>query len=234
MIRISELIKEHYSTGEVSKMLNLNHKTAYFWCRRGIVNFFRLPNGDYAIPREEVIRLIQERGLAQEEKELKDFFYARVSSKKEKEDGLLEAQLDQMKELAQANYSVQNLEIVVDIGSSLDTQRPGLQKLIDLAAQRQASRIFALYEDRLSEFDCEYLKWYFDLCGTELIILKKGPSNASKQELLEDLNKIIKEAPPLSFKEKEGLKRRVNQIKIDRTLESPKENISSSFMPSTL
>lgn len=235
MIRISELTKEHYSTGEVSKMLNLNHKTAYFWCRRGTVEFFRLPNGDYAIPKEEVVRLIQERGLAQEEKELKDFFYARVSSKKEEENGLLKEQLDQLNELTHTNYHVQNLETIVDVGSGLDTQRPGLQKLLDLAAQGQVSRIFVLYEDRLSEFDCEYLKWYFQLCQTELIILKKGSSKASKHELLQDLNeilKIVKETTPLTLKEKEGFKRRINQIKVDRS--SNHEQFSdASFTPST-
>ena len=234
MIRISELTKDYYSTGEVSKMLNLNHKTAYFWCRRGTIDYFRLPNGDYAIPREEVIRLINERGLVAEEKKLKDFFYARVSSRQEEQDGQLSTQIKAMEELAMDSYHVKNPEIITDVASGLDSKRKGLQYLMDLACQGQVNRIFVLYEDRLSPFDSEYLKWYFNLCQTELIFLKKGVSPLCQQELLGDLNEIlelISQKVSLSTKEKEKLKRRINQIKVDRsTLLEPIEPVDLSSL----
>ncbi len=234
MIRISELTKDYYSTGEVSKMLNLNHKTAYFWCRRGTIDYFRLPSGDYAIPREEVIRLVTERGLAAQEKELKDFFYARVSSSQEKQEGQLSAQVKAIEQLATDPYHVTNPEIITDVASGLDSKRKGLQYLMDLACQGQVNRIFVLYEDRLSPFESEYLKWYFNLCQTELIFLKKGVSPLCQQELLGDLNEmleLISQKASLSAKEKEKLKRRINQIKVDRsTLLDPIEPVDLSSL----
>ncbi len=228
MIRISELTKDYYSTGEVSKILNLNHKTAYFWCRRGTIDYFRLPNGDYAIPKEEVIRLITERGLVAEEKELNDFFYARVSCVQEEQDGLLTQQIEEMKSLASRNYGIKNPKIIADVASGLDSKRKGLEHLINLARQGQVNRLFVLYEDRLSEFDSEYLKWYFKLCQTELIVLKKGASPDSQQELFGDLSELFTLLAPqisLSEKEKERLKRRLYQIKSTTDLKQEKIQI---------
>ncbi len=209
MMRLSELNKDYYSTGEVSRMLNLNPKTAYFWCRRGTVEFFRLPGGDYAIPKPEVIRLLKERGLAAEEKQRKDIIYAQILSKDRLEDLDHEIAHVLLKALP---YKLFEPEVIKDVGV-LKSRRKGLSKLSKMAANHEIGRIFISSKDSLSVFGFDYLKAYFDLCGTQIVVVNEKPSKDEEVDhLFQIANGLCDRLNGISAQQKETLRQQVDSL----------------------
>lgn len=209
MIRLSELTKDYYSTGEVSRMLNLNPKTAYFWCRRGTVEFFRLPGGDYAIPKPEVIRLLKERGLAAEEKQRKDIIYAQIPSKDRPED--LDYEIAQVL-LKALPYKLIEPEVIQD-GVGLKSRRKGLGKLSKMAANREIGRIFISSKDHFSVFGFDYLKAYFDLCDTQIIVVNEKLSKDEEiNHMLQITNMLCERLHGISASQKEALRQQVDSL----------------------
>lgn len=209
MMRLSELTKDYYSTGEVSRMLNLNPKTAYFWCRRGTVNFFRLPGGDYAIPKFEVIRLLKERGLAAEEKQRKDIIYVQIPTKENPEDLDPEIAYVLFKALP---YKLFEPEVIQDVKGQ-KAKPKGLGKLSKMAANHEVGRIFILSKDCLSTFGFDYLKAYFDLCGTQIIVVNDKPSQEEEiKHLLHMTNVLCDRLHGISAQQKETLRQQVDSL----------------------
>lgn len=217
MIRLSELTKDYYSTGEVSRMLNLNPKTAYFWCCRGTVKFFRLPGGDYAIPKAEVMRLIRERGLAADEKQRKDIIYICISSKDQPED--IERAIAQVL-IPALPYKLFEPEVVQEVRSSSKTRRKELMKLAKMAANHEIGRIFIASKAQLSEFGFAYLKDYFDQCSTQIIVVNE-PTQADRIRSFENMaTAILERLDGLSSSQKELLSQQIDAFRTrqDKTL----------------
>lgn len=214
MIRLSELTKDYYSTGEVSRMLNLNPKTAYFWCCRGTIEFFRIPGGDYAIPRSEVIRLLKEKGLAAEEKQRKDIIYARFPSYSREYQEDLDEEVAKVL-LKALPYKLFEPDVVREVGSGIKSRRKGLIKLTKMAANNEIGRIFISSKDQLSDFGFDYLKAYFNLCGTEIIVVNETPTpNQVTNHITTLIGAICDRLGSISLDEKEVLRNQIESLTI--------------------
>ncbi|MCS7365938.1 MAG: helix-turn-helix domain-containing protein, partial [archaeon GB-1867-035] len=62
--------KRLLSTGEVCKLLGITHNTVYRYIKIGIFKPIKLPSGTWRIPREQVIKLL-EQGKVEPEEESK-------------------------------------------------------------------------------------------------------------------------------------------------------------------
>lgn len=112
--------------------------------------------------------------------------YCRVSSHKQKDD--LARQVQNM-----IDYLPQQgkpFEIIKDIGSGINYNKKGLNKLIDLVLSYKVESVVLLYKNRLIRFGYELLDHLFKKYGTDIQIIDHTPKTED-QELVEDLIQII-------------------------------------------
>ena len=108
--------------------------------------------------------------------------YCRVSSNKQKDDLL--RQINYMKE----RYP--DYEIISDIGSGLNFNRSGLNKLINYPLNREIGEVVVSYKDRLARFGIELIERIINYSDGKLIILNSY-DNSPQEELTKDLVLIM-------------------------------------------
>ena len=85
-----------------------------------------------------------------------------------------------------------NLQVIEDIGSGLNDNRKGLNKLINLILKGEVNRVIVSYKDRLTRFGFNYLKQMCNYNDVEIIIVSREKRNKSLElELAEDIISII-------------------------------------------
>ena len=192
MVKASELTKTHYRSGEVAKMIGVTTRTVQTYCRKGVLD--EVMNNDHArlIPRESVVKYLDERGLYFDDSSLRrDIVYARVSTGKQKKRGDLDRQVQDVVMYASSRNPV-GLTVIQDVGSGLNDKRKGILRLIDMVENDEVSRVFVNYRDRLTRFGFNYLETVFSKHNTEIIIVSNDENNKTvSEELAEDIISII-------------------------------------------
>ena len=112
--------------------------------------------------------------------------YCRVSSKKQKDD--LDCQIEAVKTYI-SKYS-EEFEIIKDIGSGINYNKPGLKKLLQLINDEKISKIIIYHKDRLLLFGFELIKNISDMHGVQIEIIDSKEKN-NEQEFGEDIIQII-------------------------------------------
>ncbi len=64
------------------------------------------------------------------------------------------------------------IEVITDIGSGLNTNRKGLNKLIQYVIEEKVDTVYILYKDRLTRFGYEYLEKFFESYHVKIKILE--------------------------------------------------------------
>ena len=112
--------------------------------------------------------------------------YARVSSKKQSDD--LERQINNLNTYISSKYD--SFDIITDIGSGINYNKPGLKKLIEKINKKEVDLIIVLYKDRLLRFGFELVEYFAELNNVKIEVLDKIDKNQD-EELVEDLVQII-------------------------------------------
>jgi predicted site-specific integrase-resolvase len=142
------------------------------------------------------------------EKPRKIIGYCRVSSKKQSGD--LERQIENVRTFLLAQGK--SFEIITDIGSGINYNKQGLQKLIKLVNQDEVETIFVLYKDRLLRYGYELLEYVSSLHGTLIQVIDQT-DKTEQQELVEDLVQIITVfACKLQGKRSQKARKAVNEL----------------------
>jgi predicted site-specific integrase-resolvase len=92
---------------------------------------------------------------------------------------------------AQKERSGRETISISDIGSGLNAERKGLQRLLQLAQDRRIVEVVVTYQDRLTRFGFEYLQAFFMTCGVRLTVLDANEETTPEKELTDDLIAII-------------------------------------------
>ena len=172
-----------YSIQEVTKILNVTAQTLRNWDKTGKL----IPNhktvSGYRYYTENQIENLLGKNTKNNRKIIG---YCRVSSNKQKDD--LERQIENVKQYMYGKgYS---FEIISDIGSGINYNKKGLNKLIKEITENKIEKIVILYKDRLLRFGFEIIE---NLCkdkGTIIEIID-NTEKTEEQELVEDLVQII-------------------------------------------
>jgi predicted site-specific integrase-resolvase len=80
---------------------------------------------------------------------------------------------------------------LTDVGSGLDPNRKGLQKLLALVQDYRMSEIVVAFSDRLTRFGLGYLSTRFFGYGLQLTVLEPAEEKTPEQELTKDLLALI-------------------------------------------
>lgn len=175
----------YYSSKSLAKMLGVTTQTLRNWNRSGKLMPSYTKNNGYRYYSEECIQEFLDIKPKSKTK-LKVVGYARVSSKKQKDD--LERQINNLSSILKDKYG--EFDIISDIGSGINYDKPGLKELIRRIDKREVDIVVVLYKDRLLRYGYELVEYFAKLNNVEIVVLDKV-SKSSDQELVEDLIQII-------------------------------------------
>jgi predicted site-specific integrase-resolvase len=175
---------KYYSSKTVTQLLGVTAQTLRNWDKEGKLKpTYTKSNGYRYYSEESILSYTQERKT---KKNLNVIGYARVSSKKQLDD--LERQVENIKTYLSNKY--ETFEIITDIGSGINYNKPGLLKLIEKINKKEVDLIVVLYKDRLLRFGFELVEHFANLNNVKIEILDKT-DKTEDEELVEDLVQII-------------------------------------------
>ena len=153
---------KYYSAKTVTQILGVTAQTLRNWDKEGKLKpAYTKSNGYRYYSEEDVLSYTKERNT---KKERKLVGYVRVSSKKQEDD--LNRQKENLESyLKQTN---QEYEIVSDIGSGINYNKPGLKKLIEKINKKEVDEIVVLYKDRLLRYGFELIEYFAALNNVKI------------------------------------------------------------------
>ena len=176
---------KYYSSKTVTQILGVTAQTLRNWDKEGKLKPTYVKSNGYRYYSEEaILSYTQERKT---KKNLNVIGYARVSSKKQVDD--LERQVNNLKEYISSKYD--SFDIITDIGSGINYNKPGLLRLIEKINKKEADVIVVLYKDRLLRFGFELVEHFAKLNNVKIEIIENNLDKTQEQELVEDLVQII-------------------------------------------
>ena len=183
--------KNYYTTGEVADLFQVSTKTIQKWDNKGILNFERSPTNRRVLPKETLIEYLKSKNMFYEDESnsKRDVIYARVSSYGQQKQGDLDRQVNY---ILSNRADLKNVLILKEIGTSLDSKRKKLLKLIDMILNDEVNRIFITHKERLIGFGFEYIEAICDHHDVEIIVIQTEEDNKSaEQELAEDIKSLL-------------------------------------------
>ena len=165
---------------EASKVLKVHYNTLYKMAvdkdiETAIIGKQQLYN---------VTKYLKEKGISQTTSNKKHICYCRVSSQKQKGDLL--RQIEYMKK----EYPYH--EIITDIASGLNYDRPGLKKLLKYAMDGEVDEVVIAFKDRLTRFGYEMIEWIIKEKSKGVIkIINNNEELTPTEEISKDIISIM-------------------------------------------
>jgi len=171
-----------YSVGKFAKMIGVSPDTLRNWEKKKKLIPLRTEGNQRRYTIEQYNHIMQ----IKENKRI-SIGYCRVSAKHQKDD--LERQINLM-ELFIASRG-EEFEIISDIGSGINYNKKGLEKLLALISQNRVDKLYILHKDRLVRFGFELIETICKLHNTEIVTITKDDTKTDEQEMIEDIMNII-------------------------------------------
>lgn len=174
---------QYYTIHKFAKMLGLTPQTLRNWDNQGKLHPDHIGSNGYRYYSDEQLNQVLNRPRYGNQIVIG---YCRVSSQKQKDD--LDRQVENVR-----TYLIsqgQPFEIITDIGSGINYNKPGLRTLLQKINQGLVSKIVVLYKDRLLRYGFELIEYVASLYGTSIEVIDKT-EKSQQQELVEDLVQII-------------------------------------------
>ena len=174
---------KYYSAKEVTKILGVTAQTLRNWDKQNKLKpSYTKSNGYRYYSEESILAYTQERKT---KKNLNVIGYVRVYKENKNE---LNEQKENIEKYLNEKY--EHYEIIEDIGSGINYNKPGLLKLIEKINKKEVDVIVVLYKDRLLRFGFELVEHFASLNNVKIEVLDKI-DKTQDEELVEDLVQII-------------------------------------------
>lgn len=174
------------SIGEAAKELGISTKTLRRWADADKIRSERSPSGQRRFFLADIKR-ITPRDLNQVDDRI-TVNYARVSSHDQKQDLIRQAQV--LEAFSGANGW--QFETIQDLGSGLNYNKKGLQKLLKRIMAGDVGRLVLTHKDRLLRFGAELVFAICEEFETEVVIINKSSEEITfEQELVQDMIELI-------------------------------------------
>lgn len=173
---------EDYKTPkETSKILGVHWQTLRKWDEKGMIETIRTPGGKRMYNVKKYLESANiDNPIVTPKKKI---CYCRVSSLPQKPDLL--RQVDFMKQ------KYPDYEIIQDIASGLNFNRPGLNKIIKMALNNEIDEVVVSYKDRLCRFGFELIEMIIKESSNGKITVINNTDDSPEEELTKDLVSII-------------------------------------------
>ena len=174
------------SIGDTAKELGVSVKTIRRWANAGKLRFERSPSGQRRFFLADIKR-ITPRDFNKPEDRV-TINYARVSSHDQKDD--LTRQIQVLEAFSGTNGW--QFETIQDLGSGLNYNKKGLQKLLKRIMKGDVGRLVVTHKDRLLRFGSELVFAMCEEYETEVVIINKSAEEITfEQELVTDMIELI-------------------------------------------
>jgi predicted site-specific integrase-resolvase len=169
---------KYVSGKQASEILGVHQRTLYNWEKRGIIETIRTDGGKRLY---NILKYLNEHTT---QKNKLKICYVRVSSNGQKED------LKRQEEYMRKKYP--NHTIIKDIGSGINMNRKGLNKIIDYAINGRIKELVVAYRDRLSKFGYSLIERLITKYSNgKITILNKKIIKTPHEEIVEDVLQIM-------------------------------------------
>lgn len=209
---------KYVPSAKVREVYDINAQTLRGWALKGSINARAITNTSgrktwlYDIESigrcmEQYMDQSSQNGNGNQQKPT--IVYCRVSSNKQVPD------LERQKTLLSTAYP--DSEIITDIGSGLNYNKPGLTKLVGLVCREQVSRIVVTFKDRLLRYGYELFEQMCKEHNVQIVVQaddlneKEGNEDLETQELQEDLLAIVNVFVARRNGKKAGMLRRLRR-----------------------
>lgn len=169
---------------EVLKLLRCSRPSLTKYLKQGKLKAKLLDNGYYDYEEKSVYDFLNK------DINRKTVIYARVSTKKQKND--LKNQIELLKNFCfQNGYTIN--EVYSDIASGITFEnRIDLFKLIDEIINNKIEKIIITYKDRLSRIGFDFFKTLFNKFGCEIIVISEvGSNKLDREEIFEEIISLL-------------------------------------------
>jgi len=184
----------YYTPKDASKKLGVHWQTLRNWEKQGKIKTIRSPGGkryydinNFIIDTEHNNIDIKEINVKNDNKEIENIrrkiCYCRVSSYSQKKE--LDNQIKYMSD------KFPNHEILYDIGSGINFNRPNLNKIINYGIKNELEELTIAYKDRLCRIGYELIEKILVEYSNTNIIIEKDEIKSPEEELTNDLIEII-------------------------------------------
>ncbi len=168
------------SISEAAYLLGVSTDTLRRWEKEGKITSTRTEGGHRRYDLTDILKDKEDDGLT--------ILYARVSTRPQLKD--LDRQIAVLETYAEIK-GWKNCKTIKDIGSGVNYRKKGLNKLLSILVEGQATRLVLTTKDRLLRFGSELVFSICELYGVEVVILNKDPDSSPEEELVKDVLEII-------------------------------------------
>jgi len=179
---------------EASKTLGVHQRTLYQWEEKGQIETIRTPGNKRLYNVKKYLEICKNKNKPIEEsinydeldksEERLNICYVRVSTINQKDD------LERQKNLLRMNYN--NYTFIEDIGSGLNLNKRGINKIIHLAIQGKVNELVIAYKDRLTRFGFELIEEIITKYSKgKITVLNKKQDTDPQEELVKDVMAIM-------------------------------------------
>ena len=176
---------------EASKILGVHQRTLYQWEEKGEIETIRTSGNKrlynvkkYLASKVKATNICDNLDDLDNNNEKLNICYVRVSSQNQKDD------LERQKLLMKTKYP--NYLIIEDIGSGLNLNKRGINKIIHLAIKGKINDLVVAYKDRLTRFGFELIEEIITKYSNgKIIILYKSEEISQEEELVKDIMAIM-------------------------------------------
>lgn len=173
-------MENYLSRNEASKLLKIHYHTLYKLADNNEIDTIKKGSRQYY----NVNKYLKDKGIVKTQVNKKYICYCRVSSQKQKED--LKNQIEYMKK----EYPYH--EIISDIASGLNYERPGLKKILKYAVNGEIEELVIAYKDRLMRFGFELIEWLIkEKSNGKIKILNNNEELTPTEEITKDIISIM-------------------------------------------
>lgn len=195
MLTLIFMNNEQFVSGkEASKILGVHQRTLYQWEEKGQIETIRTPGNKRLYNVKKYLEISKCKEIPIEDckdldeldksQERLNICYVRVSTVNQKND------LERQKNLLKANYS--NYIFIEDIGSGLNLNKRGINKIIHLAIQGKVNELVVAYKDRLTRFGFELIEEIITKYSKgKITVLNKKQDTDPQEELVKDVMAIM-------------------------------------------
>lgn len=187
----NSIIMTDYKGGkEAAELLGVHQRTLYLWEEKGLIETVRtagnrrLYNVNKFIESKKCKNMVCDNLDELDNMTKINICYVRVSSTNHKED------LDKQKKLMTEKYP--DYTIIEDIGSGLDLNKNGINKIIHLAIAGKINELVIAYRDRLTRFGYELVEELITKYSKgKIIVLSENDKLEPDEELVKDVMTIM-------------------------------------------
>lgn len=174
---------------QVMEKLNVTRPTILKWEERGILNPIRLDGGHRRYKQSDIEKIIGEVTVSTGNK-INCVIYARVSTKKQKDSGNLERQIERLIGYAEKHhYNI--LEIYQEVASGINENRRELHRMLKKVENDDVGIVLSEYKDRIARFGYEYIGKYCKSHKTKIELIEQQQEKSLNEEMVEDMISII-------------------------------------------